>query len=51
MGCSGRGYIKHEDGTKETCKRCHGAKFYIPLSCPKCDNSKPCPHCGGTGQI
>lgn len=51
MGCSGRGYIKHEDGTKETCKRCNGAKFYIPLSCPKCDNSIPCPHCGGTGKI
>ena len=51
MGCSGRGFIKNENGEQITCSRCEGNKVYIPLSCPKCDNSYPCPHCDGKGTV
>lgn len=51
MGCSGRGYIKLENGETQTCKRCNGNKVYIPVACPKCGNSTVCPDCGGTGKV
>ena len=51
MKCSGRGFIKNEQNEKITCTRCDGNKVFIPLSCPKCGNSYPCPDCDGTGKV